>query len=417
MGSRPLISLCLVLAALGPALSMSASVPDSEGHLELQARTNIVDGFNLPPFSSYNSMTPSLADSGQVAVSVSVVGGDTSTVGVFLGSKGVGGLVWTDGGDSFISDCSLNGSGLAVWRLSDASPDGLYYYDDSDGSSGLLTTRPLGASYWTGIEVNASGQVGFRASFLGDYAWVSYDGETNPPFHAVDEGIDVSPYWYLYTPSFNDSRLIAGKVSLAADHSHDQIVACTEDAVCTVLVEDRDADPSSDFTSFGNSVSLTNSGWVAFRAGLDGGEDGVFLTDGTTTVTIATTAMPEVSGIDAFAPSANDSGQVAFRAFDSVGLQAVFVGDGTDLVKVVTEHDLVPSDLGTARVDQHDDSVVFAGSPSINSSGDVAFIASLTPPDDNQVEWGSGLFIAYRGVLFADGFESGDTSGWSSAVP
>ena len=29
---------------------------------------------------------------------------------------------------------------------------------------------------------------------------------------------------------------------------------------------------------------------------------------------------------------------------------------------------------------------------------DVAFNASLTPPDDDQVEWGSGIFVAKRAV-------------------
>ncbi len=146
-------------------------------------------------------------------------------------------------------------------------------------------------------------QVGFRASFSGDHAWVSYDGEDNPPFHALEQALEPSsPYWYLYTPSFNDQRVIAGKTSLAANHAADQIIAAPQLGDCAVLVEDRDAEcrfelhqlrqlgfTASPFASFGNSVSLTNNGRVAFTAGLDGGGEGVFLTDGATTTTIATT--------------------------------------------------------------------------------------------------------------------------------
>ena len=62
-------------------------------------------------------------------------------------------------------------------------------------------------------------------------------------------------------------------------------------------------------------------------------------------------------------------------------------------------------------------SVVFGGTPAINDAGDVAFVAALTPADTNQVEWGSGLFIASAGRIFADGFESGGTGGWTTAVP
>jgi hypothetical protein len=71
-----------------------------------------------------------------------------------------------------------------------------------------------------------------------------------------------------------------------------------------------------------------------------------------------------------------------------------------------------------ARIDQHDSSPVFGGSPSINASGAIAFNASLTPPDDNQVEWGSGIFIASPTLpIFADGFETGDTSSWTPDGP
>jgi len=400
------------------AVSVGAELPSYEDSLQLQVRSNIVDGYNLPPNSSFNSKSPAIADSGKVAVSLGVVGGDVNTVGLWLGAAGVGSVVWTDGSGAFISDCSLNNAGLAVFPLGFASPDGLYFYDDADGSSGLLTNKPIGSSAWTGAEVNSAGQVAFRASFSSQYAWVSYGGEINPPYHALVEGLDPgSPYWYLHTPSFNDQRLIAGKASLAIDHDADQIIVCDAQGDCTVLVEDVDADPSSPFSSFSNSVSLTNTGWVAFNAGLVAGGSGVFLTNGTTTVTIATTAMPEISAIDYFAPAANDHGQVVFRAFDGAGLMAVFVGDGQNLVKVVAEHDLVPTDLGTGRIDQHDDSVVFGGSPDINNSGDVAFHATLTPADNNQIEWGTGLFIAYGSTIFSDGFEAGDTGAWSASVP
>lgn len=400
------------------SVAAAAELPNYSGSLELQVRSNIVDGFNLPPNSSFNSKTPSLADTGGVAVSLGIVGGDVNTVGLWLGGSGMGTVVWTDGGGAYISDCSLNNTGFAVFSLGFASPDGLYFYDDFDASSGLLTTLPIGNSAWTGAEINASGQVGFRASFSGAHGWVSYDGETNPPYHALEVGLNpTSPYWYLYTPSFNNQRVIAGKASLEIDHDADQIIQCDEAGACIVIAEDVDADITSPYSSFGNSVSLTNTGLVAFNAGLVGGGSGVFLTDGITTATIATTAMPEISSIDAFGPSANDQGQVVFRAFDDAGLLAVFVGDGTDLVKVATEHDVVPTDLGDGRIDQHDSSVVFGGAPDINNASDVAFIATLTPADNNQVEWGSGLFIAYGSRIHVDGFETGDTGGWSSSTP
>ena len=71
--------------------------------------------------------------------------------------------------------------------------------------------------------------MGFKASFDGDYAWVSFDGSATA-VHAAMVDIDItSPYSYLFTPAFNDSGLIAGKVRLGgigqtAESQPDQIV-------------------------------------------------------------------------------------------------------------------------------------------------------------------------------------------------
>ena len=133
---------------------------------------------------------------------------------------------------------------------------------------------------------------------------------------------------------------------------------------------------------------------MAFIADLVGGGRGVFLTNGSTTATIATLADPLVSEISFFRPVANSHGLVAFRGTDGDGLDAIFVGDGVELLRLVAEHDLVETDLGTARIDQHDSTVVFGGSVALNERGDLAFSAALTPKDNDQIEWGSGMFIA-----------------------
>jgi hypothetical protein len=148
------------------------------------------------------------------------------------------------------------------------------------------------------------------------------------------------------------------------------------------------------------------------------GDRVVVLSDGADTLEIASEAMAEVGEIESFGVSASDDGLVAFRAFDGSGLRAIFVGDGTSLVRLVGEHDLVMTDLGLARVDQHDSSPVFGGSPNLDAAGDLAFNAALTPADNPQVEWGSGLFIARASsAIFADDFESGGTDAWSAVVP
>lgn len=121
----------------------AVSVGAEEGgftDIELQVRSNILDGFNLPANSSFNSKTPSLNDAGQVAVALSVVGGDTTVQGLWLGGGGVGSVVWTDDRDGFVSDCSVNDSGDIVVELYDGavSPEGLYLYDFDLGGRWVL---------------------------------------------------------------------------------------------------------------------------------------------------------------------------------------------------------------------------------------------------------------------------------------
>ncbi|MGH3447128.1 MAG: carboxypeptidase regulatory-like domain-containing protein, partial [Nocardioidaceae bacterium] len=77
------------------------------------------------------------------------------------------------------------------------------------------------------------------------------------------------------------------------------------------------------------------------------------------------------------------------------GGEGLYVGDGDSLTRVIGKGDVVETDLGTGQLGQHDDSPVFGGGPSINEGGDIAFTAGLHPEGDNQVEWGSGVFVAY----------------------
>ena len=137
----------------------------------------------------------------------------------------------------------------------------------------------------------------------------------------------------------------------------------------------------------------------------------MFLSDGVNTTTIATTTgTPGLSIIEFFPPSVNSSGMVAFRGRDAGDLDAVYVGDGVTLRRVIGEHDLVPTDQGEGKIDQHDNSITFGGSVSINNNGDVAFHCALTPANDNQQEWGSGIFIAIADPIGAPGDITGDGS-------
>lgn len=388
----------------------TAAFPDYEPP-QLQCRSNFSGAFNLPDTTFFTNGTPSLNDSGQVSISLGIVAGQDQE-GIFLGANGVGGVVFTTVTGALLSDVSLNNNGLIVAPQTFSPQDGIYFYDDSDASSRLLTTQPFGASGWSSTIVNDNEEVGYRAIFTGRNSWASFANGTSV-IHAAEVTLDpMSPYSFIFTPSFNGQRQIAGKVRLGGpgqtgDAQPDQIVLIDADGTTTVIARDVDDDPQSPYDRFDNSVDVTDDGRVVFQSSLTNGARGVFVSDGTTTTTIATTADPALATLEFFRPAMNANGLVAFRGFGPSG-RAVFLGDGTDLIELVSEHDLVETDLGTGRIDQNDSSPVFGGGPDINANGDVAFQCALTPENDNQIEWGSGVFTvraitALIGDLNCDG--------------
>jgi hypothetical protein len=385
-----LLRLCVV-GLLAPSV-LHAEVPNY-GTYQLQARGNIVDGYNLPPGSSFNSGTPALNDAAQVTFRLLVVGG-TGNAGLWHGRDGQGTVVYHAPADRLLTDPSINESGDTVFEQNyDFQSEGVFLYDAESGASQVAVPvgGPFGIDGFASPQINNAGEIGFRADLGAVQAFIRDDAGTQTQY--VVEG---GPIAFLFVPRFNGASQFAAKVRLGStsESSPDEIRRYEAGGTFTTIASDDDADPESPYVGIQNGVGMSDNGWVAFVANLASGS-GVFLSDGVTTRTIATSADPEVSSIDFFAPAVNDEGLVAFRAFDESGLRAIFVGDGTTLRRVVTEHDLVPTDRGEGRIDQHDSSPVFGGSVDINARGEVVFAASLTPAGNNQIEWGSGIFVAY----------------------
>jgi len=412
-----------ILLALATALAPAgaAGLP-ALGAPFLLCRANFSGAYNLPNSAFFTNSTPALNDAGEAAIHLSVLGNDTR--GVFYHDGTVGGVAYEGPVGAFLSDVSINDGGRVVFPMSQSgTQDGIWRWDAPTDSAARLTNLPLGTSTWGSPKVDDLGRVGYRAGFPGGQAFASWENGS-VAIHATENGIDSgSPYAFLFTPSTNNLRQIAGKVRLGvagqtAENRPDQIRIWNSDGSSVLIAEDFDSSASSPYSRFDNAVSLTDDGWVAFTATATDGRRGVYFSNGATTRTIAIDDNTTVTEVEFFAPAANNAGQVVFRGRNNAGLQTIFVGDGSELAEAIHEHDLVDTDLGQARLDQHDPSPIFGGGPAINQAGDIAFGAGLAPPSNNQIEWGSGLFVMRAGGgIFADGFESGDASAWSSVTP
>lgn len=393
---RAVLGFLAVSTAAGTA---AAGVP-TYSTVQLQARAAFSGGFNLPTGSSFNSGTPAINDAGTVSIRLIVVG-NTGNAGLWVGSGGTGAVVYDAPVDRLLGDVSINAAGEVVFQRSlDFTSEGVWRYDPVSGMTTLAVPvgGPLGILGFSDPSIDDTGRVGARVERGSGQAYVLDDAGVQTLY--VEEG--TGSIAFLFTAETNDAGQMAGKVRLGGlgNEQPDEIRRYESDGSFTTMAVDADADAGSPFIGFGNGIGLADNGLVAFVGDMSGG-NGVFLSDGTTVTPIATFEDPEISSIDFFWPAVNADGLVVFRAFEAGGTRAIFAGDGTTLRRVIGEHDVVPIDLGDARIDRPDASPVFGGNPGVNAGGDIVFSASLTAVDNPQVSHGNGVFIARAGTTVA----------------
>ncbi|HET9032446.1 MAG TPA: hypothetical protein VFN25_06035 [Dokdonella sp.] len=287
-------------------------------------------------------------------------------------------------------------------------------FDEQTSTSNLISTLPLTPTSFGGHVINDAGVIGYRAG-LGSGSGLASTGGGSSLLHIVDNNVQTSPYAFIYTPAMNAQRLIACKVSIG-DFDHNEIRSFASNGDYTTLAVDSATDSGSPFNRFDNGLAYNDAGQVAVVLRLEAGNARAVyrFTPNGAGVDAVEIARVEPGGtireIESFAPALNDNGLVVFRARDANG-QAIYAGDGTRLVRVIGKEDAVATDLGPGRIGQHIDDPsawpIFSGAPAVNDAGAIAFIAGLHPDGDTQIEWGTGVFVAWPAddAIFSDGFE------------
>jgi len=426
-----------VLGMLSLAAPAFAELPNYT--YQLQARTNLlgnqggaynVDPGNLLPGSLQIPITLDR----QTAFRLSIT--PEGRRAVWWGRSGQGSRIYLLpdlGEDVLLGDPGLNSNANIAFAVSGsptATSNGIYLLKATTPSQVSIIREPLGATDWGALGLNESGQLGFRATISGFRAYVlltpKSTGGFDTRFMAKEKALDgSSTYEYLYSPTLNDRGQMAGVGDLAPSTSAEyfqELRIFNSNGTSTRIAQSRGRNPASPIFRFASvAPALNNNGQIAF---LGTAKDlagtnlvTLWLWDGAALRVLAQDGQNDISSIETFPPDMNDSGLVVFRAFDSAGLRAVWVTDGQLLKRVVGEHQILPSDLGEARVDQETPSnPVFGGSAMINARGDVTFAAGLAPPDNDQVEWGTAIYIA-RSSLPPPGPPDAGVDGGSGGLP
>jgi hypothetical protein len=422
---------CAALLALIP-LTAAAALPDYTD-TELQARSNLLvndEGYNLPPGSSFNSISADIDDASMVAFRVQLVPDEENPnlyrPGVWFGGHGSGALVYTGPIDASIDNdvCLTHSEGSEVVSIPFTLSTGgvgntLYLYGgtvEGGGSAEPFNTAPVIPNSYSYPCLSTAGSMSFQADYGSGRAYVTVvdDGGIEVTAFIGDENVTPgNPYTYLYTPSFNDHATIAAKVAYSKDMTSSlEIRLFANGGDSRRLLANNTLDTSSPYSKFDNGLALNNNDTIAVVATRAADNRRVLVrSDGVTTEELAEVdPSGTIRDIEFFAPAINDDGLVAFRARDADG-QAIYVADGTGLKRVIGNADVVDTDLGTGQIGQDNSSdPIFSGKPAINAHGDIAFIAGLYPQGNNGEEWGSGVFVAYAesvvdDIVFADGFD------------
>lgn len=178
-----------------------ADVPNYSA-FELQARSNLLvndNGWNLPPGSSFNSISASINNARKVAFPVQIVpieGNPSNTgVGLWFGSNGVGGIVALHEApvDGISSRVSINQNGqVAYYTYQDGSSYRLRRFDEQTSTSTLISTLPLTPTSFNGHVINDGGVIGYRAG-LGSGSGLASTGEGSSLLHIVDSNVEAGP--------------------------------------------------------------------------------------------------------------------------------------------------------------------------------------------------------------------------------
>ncbi len=384
-------------------INVNAQLP-THSHFELQIRSNIKDGFGLPPLSTFYNSTAVLNDRRQVAIDLNAINGET-VGGIWMGQHAKGEIIYQTKPELFISDLSLNQKGMLLFDQAsrDFYSTGLYLFDYHTKKVDLVVdpSDSFNARFFQGIQIGDSNIISFRVeNYQRQKAYIRGYIETQLNSLAVDNGHTASsPYSYLFAPKMNDkgdlvAKVRYGKANSLDDSNPDAIIVWWKNKTQQIIMQDNDMDKNSPIAKFDNSPSIADNGFIAFTVTMIDQNRAIYLYNGIQTSIIASTNDSQITTIDFFPPVVNKQGWVAFRGRDENSLQTIFISDGNIIKKIISEHDLIETDLGQARIDQESDHVpVFSGGIDLNNHGDLSFQCGLTPPDNNQIEWGSGLFV------------------------
>lgn len=154
-----------------------------------------------------------------------------------------------------------------------------------------------------------------------------------------------------------------------------------------VVLEDKDANTNSPWISFRNQMSVDGE-QVLVIAKDSKGEALILVSKGQAEI-IARTGI-DLARFDFFTPKLR-SGVIVARGENFRGEKVTYVKDESAFRPLISQGDIVHTDLGLGRVHYQNQDSIFYGAPGIDENGNVILQATLTDPDHPRTLLGIGL--------------------------
>lgn len=405
------ISTKILLASFSAFISFSASAAlPTYNAPEILARANVTDGYNIPALSFLNNTSPVINNRGDVAFKIMAVEGENNqALWVKTKEDANGKIMYIAPEERFLTEPAISETGKIAFNLYDEGvTDGLFLFDSKTAEVKQVlnpdSAETQTIQFYTYPQVLSNGHIYFRATDDSETR-LFYEFTGSKLNKILTEGVESLGIKssYLFKPSVNDAGQIAFKARLGEagqwDESNpDQILVLSPSTdpklpgmKVTTIARDTDSDAHSLYSSFGNSVSISAHGTVSFMAILaDSKKKTIVVARENTLKNVATEGADDISEIELFAPKVNDQGIVVFRAKDMSGKRGIYLADTTGVKKIISEGDVITTDLGLGKILSNPNFPGFSGAVDMNDDGVIVFYCMVV--DLNNKELGSAIY-------------------------
>ena len=282
------------------------------------------------------------------------------------------------------------------YKISDPilAPEGLIWSEYAEG--GTRGIYRLHQQQVQKINYKPQGMIDGLAQVAEDkyiFRWRNFDGD-----QFVTSWKNIGEQWndhperaFAFTPFATQGQL-AYKIRLnTLDEKSPDLLYWWKDLHSAPLVlSDKDADATSVWQSFRNTVALSGSSMI-FMGRLKDGSDALAMMNLEGKVEIlAQTGMEGPKELDYFSPSINKKQMIIFRGVTQDGARALFLWRYGRLTTILRQGDVVHTDKGIARIDYSNPNAIFMSAPYIDESR-VLIQTALVDIDDPKTLIGVGL--------------------------